>query len=79
MIFQQPPARVCSCSQSLEASFRVAQSEAEFAQLTEAPRHRKIGVAPGLISQRFPITRERAWTLAADHADDETAAFLTQN
>jgi hypothetical protein len=57
MIFQQPPARVCSCSQSLEASFRVAQSEAEFAQLTEALRHRKIAVAPGLISQRFPITR----------------------
>ena len=73
MIFQHPQARVCSCSQSLEASFRVAQSAADFAQLTDALRHRKIGVAPGLTGRRFPITRERAWTLAANHADDGVA------
>jgi hypothetical protein len=72
VIFQQPQARVWSGSQSLEASFCVAQSEAEIAQLEEALRQRwQIGVAPGLLGQRFPITRERATTLAADNADDE--------
>jgi hypothetical protein len=72
MIFQQPQARVCSGSQSLETSFRVAQSVAEFTQLNEALRHLKIGVAPGPHSERFPISREWARTLAADCADDES-------
>jgi hypothetical protein len=79
MIFQQPPARVCSCSQSPEASFRVAQSEAESARLTEALRHRKFGVAPGLIGQRFLITRERAWSSLLTMPTTKTAALLTQN
>jgi hypothetical protein len=70
MIFQQPQARVCLGSQSWEASSPVAQLEA--VQLEEALRQRQqIGVAPGLLGQRFPIIRERAWTLAADNADDE--------
>ncbi|HET9779543.1 MAG TPA: hypothetical protein VFP81_09700 [Propionibacteriaceae bacterium] len=43
--------------------------EAEIAQLKEA----LIGVATGLLAQRFTITRERAWTLAADNADDENS------
>ena len=72
MIFQRPQTSVWSGSQSLEASFCVAQSEAEIAQLEKALRHRwQIGVAPGPLGQRFPITRERATTLADDNADDE--------
>jgi hypothetical protein len=48
----------------------VAQLEA--VQLEEALRRRQqIGVVPGLLGQRLPITRERAWTLAADNGDDE--------
>ena len=70
MIFQRPQARVWSGSQRLEANFCVAQSEAEIAQLKETLRQR-IGGAPSLAGQRFPITRERAWTLAADNADNE--------
>lgn len=70
MIFQQPQARVCSGSPSREAGSPVAQLEAEIAQLKETLRQR-IGGAPSLAGQRFPITRERAWTLAADNADNE--------
>ena len=76
MIFQRPQARVWSSSQSLEASFCVAQSEAEIAELEEALRQRwQIAVAPGLLGQRFPITRERATTLAADNAGDENGGI----
>jgi hypothetical protein len=72
MIFQRPHARVWSGSQRLEANFCVAQSEPEIAQLEEALRQRwQIGIAPGLLGQRFPISRERAATLAADNADDQ--------
>ena len=35
MVLQPPQARVCSGSQSLEASSRVAQLEAEITQLKE--------------------------------------------
>jgi hypothetical protein len=72
MIFQRPQARVWSGSQRLEANFCVAHSEAEIAQLEEALTRRwQIGMAPGLLGQRFRITRERAATLAADNADDK--------
>jgi hypothetical protein len=72
MIFQRPQARVWSSSQRLEANSCVAQSEAEIAQLEEALRQRwQIGMAPGLLGQHFPITRDRAATLAADNADDQ--------
>ena len=51
MALQPPRSRVCSGSQSLEASPRVALLVAEIAQLTEAPRQRKqIGVATGLLA-----------------------------
>ena len=70
MIFQQPQAMVCSGSPSREASSPVAQLKAEIAQLKEALRQR-IGGAPSLAGQCFPITHERAWTLAADNADNE--------
>jgi len=74
MIFQRPQARVWSGSQSMEASFCMAQSKAEIAELEEALKQRwQIGVAPGLLRQRFPITRECATTLAADNADGGVA------
>ena len=72
MALQPPRSRVCSGSQSLEASPRVALLVAEIAQLAEAPRQ-QIGVATGLLAQRFAISPERAWTLAADNADDENS------
>ena len=80
MIFQRPQARVWSGSQSLEASFFcVAQSEAEIAEFEEALGQRwQIGVAPGLLCQRLPITRERATTLAADNAGDENGGIAVE-
>ena len=70
----QPIARVCSGSQSLKASSRATRLEADIAQLKEALRQRQqIGVATGLLAQRFAITPEQALTLAADNADDEAS------
>jgi hypothetical protein len=44
--------------------FRVAQLEAEIAQLRDAlTRRQQIGVATGLLAQRFAISPERAWSL----------------
>ena len=74
MVLQPPQARVCSGSESLEVSSRVAQLEAEIAQLKEALRQRQqIGVATSLRAQRFTVTPERACTLPADEADDENS------
>src|SRR4029453_9366579 len=43
---------------------RVAQLEAEIAQLKDAlSRRQQIGVATGLLAQRFAISPERAWSL----------------
>ena len=75
MVLQPPRARVCSGSQSLEASSCVAQLEAEIAQLTEALRQRQLlGVATVLVAQRFAIIPERYSTLAADNADENSGA-----
>jgi hypothetical protein len=42
----------------------VAQLEAEVAQLKDAlARRQQIGVATGLLAQRFAISPERAWSL----------------
>jgi hypothetical protein len=47
-----------------EASARVAELEAEIAQLKEAlARRQLIGVATGLLAQRFSISPDRAWSL----------------
>jgi hypothetical protein len=49
-------------------------------ELKEALRQRQqTGVVTGLLAQRFATTPERAWTLAADNADEETVALLTQD
>jgi hypothetical protein len=74
MVLPPPQARVCSDSQSLEASPRVALLVAEVAQLKEAPGRRwQIGVATGLLFERFAISPERAWTLDAENADDQNS------
>jgi hypothetical protein len=52
----------------------VAEIAPVIAQLKEAPRQRQpIGVATSLLAQRFAISAERAWTLAADNTDDENS------
>ena len=57
------PSRIEPGFASLEVG-RVAQLEAEVAQLKEALANRQqIGVAIGLLAQRFAISPERAWSL----------------
>jgi uncharacterized small protein (DUF1192 family) len=64
MVSQPPPTEVGSVLEILEASSRVAQLEAEIAQLKDAlARRQQIGVATGLLAQRFAISPERAWSL----------------
>ena len=62
MVSQQPPTEVGS--EGVEAITRMAQLEAEIAQLKDAlVRRQQIGVATGLLAQRFGISPERAWAL----------------
>jgi ANTAR domain-containing protein len=64
MVSQPPATEVGSILDSLEASSRVAELEAEVAQLKEAlARRQQIGVATGLIAQRFGMNPDRAWSL----------------
>jgi ANTAR domain len=64
MVSQPPPTEADSIFESLEASSRVAELEAQVAQLKEAlARRQQIGVATGLLAQRFAITPERSWSL----------------
>jgi ANTAR domain len=64
MVSQPPPTEVASILDSLEASARVAELESEVAQLKEAlARRQQIGVATGLLAQRFAISPDRAWSL----------------
>jgi len=64
MISQQPSTEVGLVLDTLEGSSRVAQLEAEIAQLKDAlARRQQIGVATGLLAQRFGVTPERAWSL----------------
>jgi ANTAR domain len=61
-----PPlsAQVGLVAESLVVSSRVAELEAEIAQLKDAlTRRQQIGVATGLLAQRFAISPERAWSL----------------
>ena len=64
MVSPPPPTEVGLVFESLEASSRVAQLEAEIAQLKDAlARRQQIGVATGLLAQRFAHHPERAWSL----------------
>ncbi|HKN43803.1 MAG TPA: ANTAR domain-containing protein [Propionibacteriaceae bacterium] len=64
MISQQPSTEVGLVLDILEGSSRVAQLEAEIAQLKDAlARRQQIGVATGLLAQRFGVTPDRAWSL----------------
>jgi hypothetical protein len=64
MISQQQSTEVGSVLDFLEGSSRVAQLEAEIAQLKDAlARRQQIGVATGLLAQRFSVTPDRAWSL----------------
>ena len=57
MISQQPSTEVGLVLDILEGSSRVAQLEAEIAQLKDAlARRQQIGIATGLLAQRFGIT-----------------------
>ena len=61
MLSQPPPTEVGLVFESLEASSRVAQLEASSRTLW--PRRQQIGVATGLVAQRFAHHPERAWSL----------------
>jgi ANTAR domain len=64
MVSQLPSTQVGFVSEILEAGSRVARLEAEIAQLKDAlARRQELGVATGLLAQRFAITPERAWSL----------------
>ena len=57
MVSQPPPTEVGLVFESLEARSRVAQLEAEIAQLKDAlARRQQIGVATGLLAHASPIT-----------------------
>src|SRR5215216_4509934 len=64
MVSQPPPTEVGFILERLEASNRVAELEAEIAQLKDAlARRQQIGVATGLLAQRFSMNPDRAWSL----------------
>ena len=64
MVSQQPRTVVEPVIELLEASAQIAQLEGEIAQLKDAlAKRQQIGVATGLLAQRFGITPERAWSL----------------
>ena len=63
MVPQRPHTTAGSVAGS-ETSYRVTELEAEIAQLRDAlARRQQIGVATGLLAQRFGISPERAWSL----------------
>jgi hypothetical protein len=64
MVSPPPPTQVGLVAESMHISSRVAELEAEIAQLKDAlTRRQQIGVATGLLAQRFLISPERAWSL----------------
>jgi hypothetical protein len=64
MVSQPPSTEVGFILESLETGNRMAELEAEIAQLKEAlARRQQIGVATGLLAQRFGISPDRAWAL----------------
>jgi hypothetical protein len=64
MVSPPPPTQVGLLAESLDISSRVAELEAEIAQLRDAlTRRQQIGVAVGLLAHRFAISPEQAWSL----------------
>ena len=64
MVAQPPATEAGSILDSLEISARLVELETEVAQLKEAlARRQQIGVATGLIAQRFGMDPDRAWSL----------------
>jgi ANTAR domain len=65
MVLQPPHKEAGSAAlRPPDLNSRVAELEAEIAQLRDAlTRRQQIGVATGLLAQRFAISPERAWSL----------------
>jgi ANTAR domain len=64
MVSHPPQIAAGSLAERPDISSRVAELEAEIAQLRDAlTRRQQIGVATGLLAQRFAISPERAWSL----------------
>jgi hypothetical protein len=60
----QPPRTTAGSVAGSDTSSRVDELEAEIAQLRDAlARRQQIGVATGLLAQRFGISPDRAWSL----------------
>jgi hypothetical protein len=75
MVVQPPHTSVWSSCQSPEASSRTAPLRVEIARLNAALRQRQqIGLATGLLADRFGIIPERGWTAAEDKADENSGA-----
>src|SRR5687768_6816512 len=64
MVSQPPHPEAGLVARCPDASSRVAELEAEIAQLRDAlARRQQIGVATGLLAQRFAVSPDRAWSL----------------
>jgi ANTAR domain len=64
MVSHSPHTEAGVVARSPDISSRVAELEAEIAQLRDAlARRQQIGVATGLLAQRFAISPDRAWSL----------------
>jgi hypothetical protein len=64
MVLQSPHTEAGLISGNADTNSRVAELEAEIAQLKDAlARRQQIGVATGLLAQRFGISPDRAWSL----------------
>lgn len=64
MVSQSPHTVAGLISGSADTNSRVAELESEIAQLKDAlARRQQIGVATGLLAQRFAISPDRAWSL----------------
>jgi hypothetical protein len=64
MVSHSPHTVAGVVARSPDISSRVAELEAEIAQLRDAlARRQQIGVATGLLAQRFAISPDRAWSL----------------
>ena len=64
MVSQSPHTEAGLISGNGDINSRVAELESEIAQLKDAlARRQQIGVATGLLAQRFEISPDRAWSL----------------